>query len=234
MSYRGSITKQPVATCLRRAIRELEARSLHYGEGTDGRVRVDALKSALYVLYPTARRSDAQWRSRGGFTASFRFFAKLGLILIAVLFLHCASPTDIDAFTGPEPEIPNYEKARRVTVDAWENEFGRLTNHCYEMSKDVVFDIIDYDALQGLCGQSGQKVSACHKYRIQNGEVAESYFYFPDTATVFTIEDSAVHEFIHFLNLCEGTYTDNGHTCYQCWIENSGTESIEAIALSNL
>lgn len=228
MGYRRSVKGKQVATCLSYAIAELRERAQHYPEGSDGRVRSEALSQALILLHGSARRCDAQWRGNGGFTRSFRFFKSFVLSLF--LFVGCAFDAPVHDFEGQQSV--DFSFAKMVTIEQWEKVFGRISDNCYSRSQDVIIAVVSNDEMQRVCPHTSPR-TACQVTQVRSDGEHDFIFLNENSERLKRLE-SLVHETIHLLQWCEQQLHDEDHDCIECWEIRSGPDSIETKAEAEL
>ena len=138
-------------------------------------------------------------------------------IIISILLLSaCAIET--------VPEEPaDYNKARRVTVDAWEEVFGDVSQECAKYAKS--FLVVEVNDIKEREDQHGTVIGRTFL-------PAKQVHILIDRDT-WQKEDTAVHEYAHILADCELGDPDAGHMNHRLW-SDYGTETVEAIGCAGL
>jgi len=137
------------------------------------------------------------------------------LFLILAL-VGCAMPI--------EPEEPaDYNKARRATVDAWEEIFGEVSQECTQYAKG--FLVVEVEDIEEREDQHGTVVGRTYLPAKQIHLVADRY--------VWEKEDSAVHEYTHILANCEFGDPDKEEMNHRLWVDY-GPDTVEAVGCAGL
>jgi hypothetical protein len=151
------------------------------------------------------------------------------LLLLLVTFGNgCVS--DAPFFDLEGTDDIDYEQSRIETIRSWEQVYGRITDECYDDSQDVIITAVPPGEMAQYCKHY---VTACRVTQIRSSS-ERTFFFLDSERTRIQRMESVVHEYIHFLQWCEQRIDDPDHLCRECWELQSGSESIESVAESQL
>jgi hypothetical protein len=121
------------------------------------------------------------------------------------------------------PELPDYEKARYATLDAWERIIDTVPKECRVLTSEYsIVEVVDLPS----CGTNelkpGTRFIGCVHHKAKYIEIAIR------DQTALARMDVAVHEYIHILIQCVTLgYNDPKHLHPLMWTEH-GHVTVEA------
>lgn len=106
-----------------------------------------------------------------------------------VLLNSCTNPTDVSA---------GYENARRAAIDAWEEVIGPVSDKCYNRTKNAI--VVESKYFPESCIPGGKYIGCT--FPIKDVALGDDMIFLLETRTELQKLDTAVHEFIHLLDVC--------------------------------
>ena len=118
----------------------------------------------------------------------------------------------------------DYEAARRATIDAWEQVVGVVSDVCYQMTKDTTIEEVDEIEIKDMSHVIGRTKII----RNEDNEVVQTQMIILESRLESRKMDTAVHEYIHILDVCINDNEDKYHMKSKLWIDY-GPDTVEAV-----
>ena len=128
----------------------------------------------------------------------------------------------------------DYEPARRAAVTAWEELIGPVSDGCYKRAADAIVTESGYfpDSCMVPPEMTGLKYIGCYM-PVKELDLGDDMIFLLDSRTALQKMDTAVHEYIHLLSMCELGNPDPFHEDERLW-DRYGTNTVEALGCANL
>lgn len=143
------------------------------------------------------------------------------LFIATLLLIGCVAEVDI--------EKADYDRARRATIEAWEQIIERVTRECEKVLREA--SITESNEIQKKT--DNQIVAGKIYISRQNNEIIQMQIHILASRNELEKLDDAVHEFTHGLAACQRGDLDSEHLNAQYWIDY-GPDTVEAWGCAGL